>query len=427
MRAAAASLLLCAACGRIGFELEPTLTVELAGDGVTVTSEPPGIACPGACTAAFVRGTPVTLTAHEDAEAWFQGWHVDCGGRAPCTLVIADDRVVGATASALPNRIFITSDDVTGAINGIAGADEVCRATAAAAGLAGTFIAYLSSASANVAARLGDSRGWIRTGDGEAVAQSLTAREAAHAVWFDEHGADARGRSAFTASFFGSYTNIGDCTDWTVADATITGTTAVTHGDGLLVTQTQTPCSASRGLLCIEIGRTVDVPPAPLPPPTRAAFLSTAAWFPDGGLAGADALCASEAAAAQLAGEFRAALATTTASIASRFDLAGPPWVRVDGVALAATAAAVFEADYLEAAIDRGATARHAAVFFHWTGAASPLSPGSVATTCSDWSTRAMTSSAQVGYSTETTTRLVWSTGGNSCDGIDLHVVCLER
>jgi hypothetical protein len=64
----------------------------------------------------------------------------------------------------------------------------------------------------------------------------------------------------------------------------------------------------------------------------RVAFVSTPSFTSGNGPSAGDALCQQEADAQGLTGNFLAMLGTTTASAASRFDLSGAPWRRVDGI-----------------------------------------------------------------------------------------------
>ena len=433
-RVAAIVIALAAGCGRLGFgtgddgsDGDAKIIVEITGDGVTVTSEPPGIDCPTDCDALFATGTTVTLTATADAEAWFQGWTGACGGRTACRLVVDGDRDVIALAKPLPNRIFITSTTQTGALGGIAGADTICAVRASEAGLAGTFIAYLSSAAQSVEARLAGSRGWIRV-DGTPVTDSLTSKEVFEPVALDELGGDARTRRAYTASFSGAYSQMGDCNAWTAADPGLTTHTSTMNvGNGLLNTQSTSTCDAMHGLLCVEIGRDVAVGPVPPAGATRIAFLTTAPWASGGGRADADARCAGDAAAAGFPGTYLAALATTTSTIASRFDLNGPPWIRPDGQLIAPTAAGVFSDPIHVAAIDIGTDQLNASVFHHYTGARSPFDVGTAATTCDDWTSTASAQSGWIGYSTQTRNDLIWGYTPEPCDLVDKDLICLQE
>jgi len=76
-----------------GFRLD----VSVSGSG-TVTSNPPGISCPGDCSEVYPSGTPVTLTATPAAGWVFAGWGGACAGQGnPCTLTMTADRSVTAT------------------------------------------------------------------------------------------------------------------------------------------------------------------------------------------------------------------------------------------------------------------------------------------------------------------------------------------
>jgi Divergent InlB B-repeat domain len=77
-----------------------TLSVTSTGNG-TVSSNPAGIACPGACSAAFQQGAMVTLTATAAAGASFTGWSGACTGTGACSISMAGDAAVTATFSAV--------------------------------------------------------------------------------------------------------------------------------------------------------------------------------------------------------------------------------------------------------------------------------------------------------------------------------------
>jgi Tol biopolymer transport system component len=80
-----------------------SLSVTVTGAG-RVTSQPPGIDCPGSCLSAFPQGSQVTLTA---TGAGFHGWSGACAGTGPTcpvtldadTNVAADFAATGATTT----------------------------------------------------------------------------------------------------------------------------------------------------------------------------------------------------------------------------------------------------------------------------------------------------------------------------------------
>ncbi|HEV8535220.1 MAG TPA: hypothetical protein VGR87_05790 [Candidatus Limnocylindria bacterium] len=70
------------------------VSITRSGPG-TVTSAPAGIDCGVVCSARFVSGARVTLTAVPDAGSLFGGWSGDCvGASATCTLTV--DRAINA-------------------------------------------------------------------------------------------------------------------------------------------------------------------------------------------------------------------------------------------------------------------------------------------------------------------------------------------
>jgi hypothetical protein len=78
-----------------------TLTVTANGPG-SVTSAPPGIACPGDCTQDFSEGTEVTLSAAPGPDAFLVAWSGDCSGTSSCVITMSVDRSVGATFDTMP-------------------------------------------------------------------------------------------------------------------------------------------------------------------------------------------------------------------------------------------------------------------------------------------------------------------------------------
>ena len=81
-----------------GVPIGPTLTVSKSGAGSgTVTSSPAGINCGSTCSAAFVSGTPVTLSATPAAGSTFTGWSGGgCSGTGTCVVAMNADTTVTA-------------------------------------------------------------------------------------------------------------------------------------------------------------------------------------------------------------------------------------------------------------------------------------------------------------------------------------------
>src|SRR5262245_55711495 len=112
LRAAWLVVLVSAGCGRVGFAIG-----ELGGDGPTGDDAPAG---------------------GDDAATGGDG---------------------GSGSGA--NIVFVASSLTDGGIGGLAQADDICAARAEEAGLAGTYVAYLSTTSVNAIDRLGSARGWV--------------------------------------------------------------------------------------------------------------------------------------------------------------------------------------------------------------------------------------------------------------------------
>lgn len=97
------------------------LTIAKTGTGGgTVTTSPSGISCGSTCTASFVQGLPLTLTATPIAGSTFTGWSGGgCSGNQTCALSLSADTQVTAnfmvnnkTSIALAAAILPTSRSV---------------------------------------------------------------------------------------------------------------------------------------------------------------------------------------------------------------------------------------------------------------------------------------------------------------------------
>ena len=73
-----------------------TLSVNVTGSG-SVASSPTGINCPSTCSASFVQGTQVTLTATPADGSGFEGWGGACSGFDNCVVTMSSAQSVTAT------------------------------------------------------------------------------------------------------------------------------------------------------------------------------------------------------------------------------------------------------------------------------------------------------------------------------------------
>jgi hypothetical protein len=73
----------------------------------TVTSEPAGIDCGATCTADFLEGTLVTLTATPATGYTFAGWSGVCGGTSACQVTMDMAKSVSAIFNIEESNHFI--------------------------------------------------------------------------------------------------------------------------------------------------------------------------------------------------------------------------------------------------------------------------------------------------------------------------------
>ena len=417
-----------------------TVTAVIGGTGTgTVTSSPTGISCPGTCTRATDYGSTITLTARPAANHTFTGWSgAGCTGTGTCVITVTAAVTATATFAPPPNIAFVTSSIHTGNLGGLAGADAICQARANALALGGTYRAWLSTSTINAPARFAGSSGWVRV-DGKPFANTISQLVAGRVYYplaLNERGGSELGEAVWTGtSSSGALSGVA-CTNWTDATTAISGTIGYTHyGTGSWTQNGGGACSSSQHLYCLGVDYAATVVP---PPATavRRAFMTNAPWIPNGGLTGADALCNSEATAAGLPGTYRALLATTGATAASRFSTTGNPWARVDDVILAPTAAGFLGSAvagppaYWQAALNvtAGGAYRQDRI---WAGGAT-LGTSGTGTSCNGWSTVSATAfgAVGIGWSSEVASAFAnytQSSGVTTCDNTQSKLMCLQQ
>ena len=219
-------------------------------------------------------------------------------------------------APTTPNLVFVTSTHHDGDLGGLAGADQICATRAAAAGLPGTYRAWLSTTAENALSRLGTANGWVRP-DGKLVARSRDDLAADHLFYpprVDELGHDVGATVVRTATGRGGLMVSGseDCGGYHAATTAGFVAAGTSSGAGWLNTAGYgTSCADLTSLYCFGIDQT-----EPLVTPTatgRLAFATRASWSSGGGLASADALCQQEGQAAGLASSTRCSPCRTRA------------------------------------------------------------------------------------------------------------------
>jgi hypothetical protein len=341
----------------------------------------------------------------------------NAGGAAGSDIGSAGEAGFGATGGeggsppSGPNIVFATSSTwAPQALGGLAGADEKCQTLADGAGLDGTFVAWLSDSTTDARDRLGTARGWVRT-DGKPFADTVADIAAGlhyYTPSFDQTGnritsgvapvITGTGVDGTKSAPFGDY-----CQDYGGANASY----GVVRGElnytddrwtqvGELVGDLQACASVAR-LYCFQIDH--NEPVVASFPATRKAFVSANAVRPDMGRAAFDTQCATEAGANSLVGTFLAFVSTNTQAAASRFNLTGLTYGRVDGLPIVAQASDLATATMLEVPINLFAngTLISGPNQIVYSGADTPSETSTNGTSCNNWSISVFDNFVQVG------------------------------
>jgi hypothetical protein len=259
----------------------------------------------------------------------------------------------------------------------LAAGDAVCQAEADAAGLEGTFVAWLSDDSDDAYCRVhglsgkkvnrcgedvlpSSAGGWRRT-DGVAFARGIT--DAGEGRVYVPLRIDANGAESWPGLAIRAWTGTGSsgevqqphCAAWTDT----VGSAVMGEKDGIGTRWTYAGTSRcdgdSSGLYCFQLGEG----PSLNPPQAigKIAFVTSVrgsgdlSTWPDAGLntglAAADAICQARATAGSLpnAMRFKAWISTQTSPVYDRITSDGP-WVRLDGLPIADSNADLFDREF---------------------------------------------------------------------------------
>lgn len=234
---------------------------------------------------------------------------------------------LGGDAGPRANYAFVTAGRYSGALGGVTGADALCASEGAAAGIPGDYVALLWSADRpDPAAALAGSRGWTLP-TGEWLADQPV--DVATGAYFHPLNALPSGarldRTDYEGMRFWTGQVDGTCNDWQSTgglgdQAFVPQRTRLSDG-GLA-------CAGPYRLACFERGHAVT---PVLPPVThKRLFVTAATWTPGGGVASADARCATEATAGGL-GPSQALLATDVSAV-QRIGAATTIYQQPDGI-----------------------------------------------------------------------------------------------
>jgi len=318
----------------------------------------------------------------------------------------------GVAASQETLRVFVTS--VTGngdlstwdnanALSGLAAADAVCRARADIAFLDNPtqFVAWMSDSSNDAYCRIhglsglrsancGEPHlpiyagGWVRidglpfTGNIGDLVEPAEASAVLYPVLLNEFGnrAEAYYFTATDADGELSGSSTVTCSEWAAADSQMVACGSSTRTTWSWSFSGTSACSASRALLCFEMGWVPTLPP--YKNGGALAFVTSADWtgnlgsWPQAGgatgLAAGDAICQYLATDAGLEapGSFLAWLSNSTTDAIDRFSYDGP-WIRVDGVKIADSRADLVDGE-LFSALNVKEDGKYLGNYGAWTG-----------------------------------------------------------
>jgi len=411
--------------------------VGLSGQSGVIMSSDGSVTCPGGtCGPVDHAAAPsFTLKAVPNGTFSFIGWSGACKGISQtCTLSLTSD--VQATATfGPPVYMFVTSSLVIpGRLFGVAGADTECMNRASAAGLPGTYHAWISAAGTDANARVG-SGGWVRT-DGRPFASGIAAlknkinQQVFYPARVDENGNDL-GPAHIVAATGGNNdgSNFGDqCTNYTsTAGSLYVGVASAGTQYWSYSYLDSQGCMSPAHLYCFRTDLSAPIMPPPPPGPVRRIFTSALPFTPGGGLTAADAQCQLDAKAAGFPNwaTFVALMATSGAPAISRVNLTGPPWRRPDQVLVVANAADLAAGNLL-APIDLTADGMTYAARAAWTGAMDVGSKASDGYACNDWTIATSGASSYFGYTDFAITPDWFNSGRLTCDTVNVYLTCLE-
>lgn len=367
-----------------------------------------------------------------------------------------------SSGSASPNVAFLTSVKGPGDLGswadaggntGLAAADAICQSRASAAGLSGTFVAWLSDSTDDAYCRVQGLSGtksgncgqallpnnagpWVRT-DGFPFGATLDLMLNDGVIYspmrYDEFGSPIpAGTIYFTATSSDGTLNTArtTCDDWTNS---YTGFAVwVGGGNSEQTTYNWTrfgagQCQVDQSLLCMEVGSGGALPS--YASSGKKVFVTSLQGFGDlgiwpeagssTGIAAGDAICQSLATDAGLPipANYKAWLSDTVTNAASRLTSNGP-WVRIDGVRVADDLADLIDGNLFSSInVDENGNYTNRVV---WTG----TSPAGLKApdTCGNW----LNSSANGEYGSNINADSEWTESSQLNCTSSLKLYCFE-
>jgi hypothetical protein len=357
--------------------------------------------------------------------------HLSRNWRPPDGSAPVDGSCDGCIAGEMRNYMFVTSEDYDVVAGGIAGADGKCNQLAGAAGLPGSYVAWLSTKGASAISRLQTASGWIRQ-DRMPFAVSLEALRMNQILYpprIDERGNDvgllidpahANERYWVATGTLADLSLGPNASDW--KDAAVEFQVGDVIGGSGVWTDAERTRSGLRRLYCF--GKDHNNPLKAVAPIGRRAFLSGDFFAPASGTAMADKLCNDEAALAHLSGTYAALLATQGQSALGRMNLgSSAPWFRLDGVQLVSQAS-----DFATTRMLAPLNLRYDGTYATdgaWTGADAPNQPPTTFN-CSNWTSGSGSQVGTAGHSSSGDKDWFSDWTGPPCSQLG-SVYCLEQ
>ena len=337
---------------------------------------------------------------------------------------------------------------------GLAAGNAICQARATAAGLPGTYRAWISTSTTDAYCNvigLSGKKGsvscggvspplagpWVRT-DGSPFAPTidlltsnpwivytpLNLNEFGNLVSVATYTANFTNTDAYGVMFGGGYTA---CTDWTDGTSAIV---AMVGGETPLTSSSWATgygynCNDASGrLLCMQTGAGIPLP-AVATTGKKVFVTSTTHNGNLSGLAGADVICAARATAGGLSGTFKAWLSDGTHNAVGRLTSNGP-WVRPDGVMVAKDKTALTTNGLLSgllfASISQDENGNYVSTAT-WTGTNSDGTKGT--NTCNNWTDDTVSSHGMYGATYTPNLRWTQSSADFTCDSSQ-PIYCFE-
>jgi uncharacterized repeat protein (TIGR02543 family) len=408
--------------GSKSYEVEVSLTrIDGASGAVTSSSDPSGpeLDCGATCTVTRQAGVQMTLTAQPASGYYFGGWGGDCTGFAPtCTISVTQARTV-TVAFTPANRVFVTSEkhsvseiknastlggSATEAQKMLSGADAICRRL----GGSKDVYAWIASAEEGAATRLPPSaRGFVRQDGLPFKDQLVGGAGAIYPILFDEGGHGPSGSLDDDAHFTGANpdgkaNDFFNCRNWTSVSssdrAQLGFRSSSAYGTWWSSAAATGACddSTKAALLCLGTKYAAYVPLPRSPPAGGRLMFGSKPVATGAGVAGFDAECQAEAAAAHLPGTYRAFVATSASSAAGRFQSHGVPLFRPDGAQIAETDSKLLSGTASPATtVDVTANLAFVDDRYFWTSAQSPTALSTM--DCGDYTNSNQVVDASIG------------------------------